>query len=135
MKTEKEKRAEMYPLYPELSEAGNKEAQELMDKFKVKAKKVLDGLLDDYLGAVYCNLLPDIESDSWLNYRNTIMEGFKNYDNRIIQNKYDFKEIRQQIYKEFKTDIDKDLNQDNLEKIKELEGTIKMLRELNERRY
>jgi hypothetical protein len=129
------KEANKYPLYPELSEDGNKEAQELMDKFKVKAKKVLDELLDDYLGTVYCNLLPSIESDSWINYRNTMMEGFKNYDNRLIQNKYDFKEIRQQIYKQFKTEIDKDLDQDNLDRIKELEDQLKFMRELEYRRF
>ncbi len=113
-----------YPFYPELNEQGNKEAQELMDKFKVSAKKVLDNLLDDYLGSVYVDLLPSIESDSWSNYRNTIMDGFKNYNNRHIQSKHDFKAIRQQIYNEFREDIIKDLDQDNLEKIKELQQRI-----------
>lgn len=121
---------EKYPLYPELNPDGNKDAQDLMDKFKQDAKKVLDNLLDDYLGNVYMNLLPEIESDSWVNYRNTLMDGFKNYNNRHVQNRYDFKDIRQQIYKDFREDIIKDLDQDNLEKISELEKTIQHMREM-----
>lgn len=101
-----------------------------MDRFKEQAKKVLDDLLDDYLGKVYVELLPEIESDSWGNYRNKIMDGFKNYDNRLIQNRHDFKEIRQQIYKDFREDIIKDLDQDNVEKIAELEKQIAWMREM-----
>jgi hypothetical protein len=118
-----------YPLYPELNEAGNEEAQALMDKFKANAKKALDELMDEYLGTVYCNILPDIESDSWQNYRNTMMEGFKNYDNRLAQNRWDFKKIRTEIYNQHREDIIKDLDQDNLEKIAELEKTIAMLQQ------
>src|SRR5690242_17826126 len=115
---------EDYPLYPELNEQGNKEAQELMDKFKVKAKKVIDDLLDDYLGNVYINLLPEIESDSWTNYRNTLMDGLRNYKNKD-RDRYAFKDIRQAIYREHKEEIDKDLNQDNLDKIKDNLDKIK----------
>jgi len=124
-----------YPFYPELPEAGQLEAQVLMDKFKANAKKVLDDLLDDYLGTVYCSLCPEIESDSWQNYRNTIMDGFRNYKNSELHRRYDFAEIRKQIYKEHKVEIDKDLDQDNLKKIAELEGTIKILRERENLRF
>ncbi len=124
---------EKYPLYPELNEAGNQEAQELMDKFKLKAKKVLDDLLDDYLGSCYVGLLPEIESDSWGNYRNTMMDGFKNYNNRLAQSRWDFKAIRQQIYEDFREDIIKDLNQDNLDRIKELEEQIAWMNRIHER--
>lgn len=117
---------EDYPFYPDLNESGKEEAQALMNKFKVNAKNVLDTLLNEYLGEVYCNVIPDIESDSWQNYRNTIMEGFKNYNNRSYR-EYDFKAIRQQIYKEHKEEIDHCLNQDNLAKISELEATIKRM--------
>lgn len=124
-----------FPLFPELNEAGNAEAQALMDKFKTKAKKVLDELLDEYLGQVYCELLPEIESDSWSNYRNQLMEGFRNYDNRLVQNRWDFDKIRTEIYKQHREDIIKDLNQDHLKKIEELEKQNSFLKEqLNELR-
>lgn len=115
-----------YPLYPELNPIGNEEAQVLMDKFKTNVKKVVDELLAD----LYVDLLPEIESDSWMNFRNKIMEGFRNYNNRHIQNRYDFKKIRQEIYKEYREDIIKDLDQDNLEKIESLETEIKRLNEI-----
>lgn len=124
-----------YPFYPELNEAGNDEAQMLMDKFKADAKKVLDNLLDDYLGTVYTDLLPSIESDSWTNYRNKMMDGFRNYNNRLVQSQHDFKTIRQEIYKEFRDDIVKDLDQDNLQKISELQIQIKYLQESLHNRY
>ena len=117
---------EEYPFYPELNESGKEEAQQLLNKFKIDAKTVLDNLLEDYLGEVYCNIIPEIESDSWQNYRNKIMDGFKDYGN-VSKREYDFKVIRQQIYKDFKEDIIHSLNQDNLIKISELEDTIKRM--------
>ncbi len=124
-----------YPLYPQLSEDGNKQAQELMDKFKEGAKKAIDDLLDEYMANFYCDILPEIESDSWLNYRNTIMNGFRNYNNRNKQNRWDFKTIRQEIYKEFRDEIIVDLNQDNLDKIKELEERIQRMTEREAQRF
>lgn len=117
---------EDYPFYPDLNESGKEEAQALMNKFKVNAKNVLDTLLNEYLGEVYCNVIPDIESDSWQNYRNTIMDGFRDYNNRS-RREYDFKAIRQQIYKEHKEEINHCLNQDNLARIAELEAVIKRM--------
>jgi RNA processing factor Prp31 len=122
-----------HPFYPELTEAGKVEAQELLNKFKTKAKSVLDNLLDDYLGEVYCNILPEIESDSWSNYRNTVIDAYKNYLNKDKRD-YDFKEIRQKIYLEYKEQIDADLNQDNLDKIKKLEKEIEQMREYEQHR-
>lgn len=118
-----------YPLYPELNNDGNKDAQELMNKFKAQAKKMLTSLLDDYMSEFYIDILPEIETDSWQNYRNTMMEGFQNYNNRHAHNRFDFKEIRQQIYNDFREDIIKDLNQDNLDKIAELEKSIEYLQQ------
>lgn len=116
-----------YPFYPELTEAGKIEAQKLINKFKEDAKKALDNLLDDYLNNVYCDIVPEIESDSWSNYRITIMDAFKDYNNKD-KREYDFKEIRQKIYSENKEQINKDLDQDNLKKIEELEKTIELMR-------
>lgn len=119
---------ENYDFYPELTEQGKEEAQLLMSSFKVKAKEVLENLIDDYCGRFYCEIVPEIGSDSWQNFRNKVMDGYKDYRNKEIRN-YDFKEIRQKLYKENKAEIDKDLNQDNLDKIKDLERTIEILQQ------
>lgn len=114
-----------YPLYPELSEVGKQQAQKLVDSFKAQLKKTADGVL----GELYCDVVAHIESDSWTNYRNDMMAGFKNYNNRFVQGEHDFKTIRQQIFKEFREDIIKDLNQDMVKEIEELKATINSLQE------
>jgi hypothetical protein len=123
--------SEQYPLYPELSEAGNEEAQALIDKFKESLKKVADEAISDF----YCDVAVHIESDSWSNYRNEMMAGFRNYDNRKVQGEYDFKEIRQAILKNHREDIITDLNQDMLKEIESLKEHIAFQDRLRENRY
>jgi hypothetical protein len=129
--TEAAREREQYPLYPELSEEGCQEAQILIDRFKNQLKKAADEIIGD----LYVDVPAYIESDSWTNFRNTLMAGFKNYGNRKIQGDYDFKEIRAQIYKDFREEIIEDLNQDNLKKIEELEKEVARLRENNNCRF
>jgi hypothetical protein len=123
--------SDQYPLFPELPAAGQEEAQCLIDKFKEAIKKAADEAIGDF----YCDVALHIESDSWQNYRNEMMDGFRNYDNRKVQGEYDFKEIRQAILKEHKADIVEDLNQDMLEEIKGLKDQIKFLNELRDHSY
>ena len=111
-----------YPLYPELPEEGKEEAQRLIDKFKEHVKKDIENLLGDLYVDVACH----IESDSWTNYRNAIIDGFRNYNNRKVQAPYDFKKIREEIYKEYREDIVKDLNQDILEENERLKEAVKL---------
>ena len=119
-----------FPLYPTLGEAGENEAQAIINKFKADMVKAADEALSD----LYCDVVVHIESDSWTNFANEIMAGFKNYDNRKIQSKYDFKTIRQEIYKEYREDIIKDLDQDILEENNSLKKTNAQLhRMLNDR--
>jgi hypothetical protein len=120
-----------YPLYPELSEEGKKEAQGWLDKFREKMKKVCDETLSE----VYCNVLDYIESDSWSNFRNEIMDGFRNYNNGKIQAEYDFKEIRQQILKHHRADIITDLNQDLVEETERLKKQVEEMRESMRKMY
>ncbi len=115
-----------YPFYPKLPEAGKEEAQLIIDGFK---KKLVEAA-EEAISNLYCDIVVHIESDSWTNYRNDMMEGFKDYNNRKVQGQHDFKAIRQQIYKDFRSDIIKDLDQDNLEKIKGLEEQLKWEKEL-----
>ena len=114
-----------FPLYPRLNEPGEEEAQDLVDRFKLKLKEAAD----EVIGTLYCDVATYIETDSWSNFRNQIMDGFKNYDNRKIQNGYDFKKIRAEIYKEYREDIIADLNQDLLEENEALKKDLEQTRE------
>ena len=113
-----------YPLYPELAEDAHKEAQSLIDKFKAEMVKGAE----DVIGRLYTDVAVHIESDSWTNFRNEVMDGYRNYNNRKIQAHQDFKIIRQSILKEHREDIINDLNQDLLEEIESLKEQIIWLR-------
>lgn len=117
---------EKYPLYPTLPEEGQREAEKLVEAFKILLTKAADEAIRD----LYCNILPYIESDAWSNFRNEMMDGFTNYANRKIQGEYDFKKIRQAILKEHRGDIIKDLNRDLIEEIGCLKKQLKYEREL-----
>lgn len=119
-----------YPLFPELHEDGKKEAEAVIEKFK----KRLKAIAEEVLGEVYCDIPTYIESDSWMNFRNALISAFKNYGNRKLQGEYDFKQIREQIYCQFREEIIKDLNQDNLEEIEKLKKEIRNLRDIIEQR-
>ena len=114
-----------FPLYPDLSEEGAKEAQALMDKFKQNMLKVCEETLSDLYTDVVCY----ISSDHWCNYRNQLMDGFRNYDNRKVQGEHDFAKIRESIYKEYREELIPDLNQDLLKEIESLKLTIKYMEE------
>lgn len=114
-----------YPFYPELSEEGAKEAQQLIEKFKADITKVAE----DTITQLYCEIIPYLESDSWGNFRNEIMSGFRNYNNKA-KAQYDFKEIRQQIYKEFRSEIIPDLNQDLVEENETLKKQLEHMSDL-----
>lgn len=118
-----------FPLYPELSEEGKKEAEAVVELFKAKFKKAAE----ECLGEIYTEIPSYIESDAWVNFRNALMSGFRNYGNRKLQADYDFKQIRQEIFFQFRDEILKDLDQDNLAKIDELQAEIRRLREMIER--
>lgn len=113
-----------FPLFPELSKEGRKEAQVLIDKFKEELIKVASRAIRD----LYTDIVGYIETDSWTNFRNEMMHGFKDYHNTKIHAKYDFRDIRDQMFKENREEIINDLNQDLIKKIADLEGTIEILR-------
>ena len=119
-----------FPLFPYLSEEGQKEAQELVDAFKKQMIKAAESAL----GELYCDVACNIESDSWTNYRNKLMAGFRNYSNRKVQGEYDFKAIRAEIYKEFREEIIIDLNQDLVKENEELKKDLEREREFSRRR-
>jgi len=115
--------SEKYPLYPRLSEEGEKESQIIIDAFKEKLKAAAE----DAIGELYCDVVPHIESDSWTNYRNDLMDGFSNYGNRLIQGEHDFAKIRASILKNHHEEIISDLNQDMLKEIERLKEEIEFV--------
>ena len=122
---------DQYPLFPELQEAAQKEAQRLLNKFGEKLKDVAG----EIIGNFYANIVPYIESDTWSNFRNQLMDGFKNYNNRKIQFAHDFAEIRKQIFEQFKDEIIKDLNQDMVDEIEKLKKENDQLSKMIDNRY
>jgi hypothetical protein len=107
--------------YPELSEQGAKQAVELIEKFKAQLAKHAEEAID----ALYMDIMPFIEADSWTNYRSQIVSGLSNYNNKDTY-PYDFQRIRAAIFKQHKDEILKDLNQDL---VKENEMLKKQLKE------
>jgi len=112
-----------FPLFPTLSEEAQKEAQELLELFKTRMKKVAD----EVIGDLYADVVPYIESDSWSNFRNELLAGFQDYSNSKIQGQYDFSKIRQAIYRLHRDEIVADLNQDLVEEVKRLKEEIERM--------
>ena len=100
-----------------------------MDGFKVKMRK----LCDEVLGDLYRDVAAYIETDQWTNFRNELLDGFRNYGNRRIQAAYDFAQIRRAIFEEFREEIVKDLNQDLVKEVEELKKRIEDERKWRER--
>jgi hypothetical protein len=122
--------SDKYPIYPELGETGEKEAIALIERFKAELKKAAICIAEEVTSDLYVHVMPFIESDSWGNFRNAVMDGYKDYGNRNIQAAYDFKEIRQAILEKHREEIIMDLNQDLLAEIKSLKKQLKIEREM-----
>jgi hypothetical protein len=58
-----------------------------------------------------------------------LLDGFKNYNNKTVA-EHNFHVIRQEIYKQFKDEIIKDLNQDLIKENKDLNEDHARIREL-----
>lgn len=94
-----------------------KDAQEFMDKYRVKMKDISD----EILGELYVNILPYVETDSWTNYRESL---------RIdLEHEYKFRKFkepwatnfRRAIFVENRDEISKLISEDILNRIKHLE--------------
>lgn len=105
--------------FPELTDEGRRQAQDLMTKFEIalkeKSLEIMEGITTDF----YCNILNEVEGDQWTNYRTKILNHLCDYRNRS-ESRYDFDRIRKSIYENHKDEIIKDLNQDLVEKVEEL---------------
>jgi len=104
-------------MYPDLPEQAKKEYQELIDNAKDKIKEVAEKAISD----LYCDVGTHIETDSWTNFRNTLINGIKGYPSYL---KHDFKKIREEIFKENREEIIKDLNQDLVDEVESLKAQL-----------
>ncbi len=106
-------------LFPELGKIRSDEAQELLKKFEDKIIEIAKDILSDF----YVQYVPHIESDAWANMRQHVLNELKNYS-QCKNIYYDYREIRKQILKEFRSEIIDDLNKDHLQKINSLEQLL-----------
>lgn len=117
-----------FPLYPELTETGQKEAQSIMEKFSADMIGAVKACLEEAGSHLYTDVLPHIESDSWTNYRNELVAGLSDYRNKHHA-EYDFAKIRRAMFEEYREEITKDLNQDLVKEVDRLKDHIKFLQE------
>lgn len=115
---------------PALTPEAEKQAMELIERFKKEILKACEGVLSD----LYCDMLPWIDSNAWTNFRNEVVEGFQGYNKKTI-GEYDIDEMRKAIYKKHKEEIIKDLNQDLVEENKKLKSDLDWHRRQRDRNY
>ena len=101
-----------------------KTIQQVIDKSKDKIRDSLNEMIDE----LYCDFTPFYEDDLFANMRIKIINSIKSYSEEYASS-YDWVGIRAKILAEHRENIIKDLNQDNLKKIEELEKTIEWLQE------
>ena len=115
-----------YPLFPELTEQGKKEAQDLMNKFEQKLKEKALEVMEQITTDFYVDIVNEVESDHWTNYRTKLLNGLCDYsNNKSKHGNHDFDRIRKAIYENHKKEIVKDLNQDLLAEIEDLKRQLK----------
>ena len=113
-----------YPLFPELTEEGKQQAQNLMIRFESILKETATKIMSEITTDFYCDILHEIESDHWMNYRTKMVNALCDYENKPNAS-YDFDRIRKSIYRNHKEAIVKDLNQDLLKEIDDLKEHIR----------
>lgn len=113
----------MSDLEPRLSDAGVKEFERLIEVFKKRIKEIAE----DVLGGLYENLPDYIESDSWINFRNTAMGIVCDYQKL---SPYDGRKIRDKIFMDNHAEIIKEIDKDHIRRIAELEDQIEYMRQL-----
>lgn len=99
------------------SEKLNKDAQELMDSFRLSMKKIAE----ETLGELYVNIMPYAETDSWTNYREALrLELEHEYKYSKFKNEW-ARDFRRAVFVENREEISKLIEKDILERIKHLE--------------
>ena len=125
-----EKDDKLYPLFPLLPDVAKEEAQQLIEDFKTEMKRAAD----EVISKLYTDIVFYIESDTWSNFRNKIVDGMRNYNNRHLQGKYDFKQIRESLLREYRDALIEDMNQDLVEENEKLKKELEFERQINDKR-
>jgi hypothetical protein len=111
-------------LYPELSDEGVQQFENAITAMKKQMEKAAVEAID----GVYVGLTHYIESDAWSNFRSEIVQAVSDYRGYKKVSGYDAKKIRRAIFEDFREEIISDLNQDNIDRIAELEEQIEQMR-------
>ena len=109
--------------YPELTEKGREECEKIIARFK---KKMVD-MCEETLSHLYTDVSIWIESDAYVNLRGQIMSDLSYYRGSACNHESDLKKLRDAIYKSHRGELIKDLNQDNIEEIKDLKEQIQSI--------
>lgn len=111
-----------------LSEAGEQEAMRLIASFKdslrIKAEEAIRDL--------YCDILPYIEGDAWMNFRNHALQHLQDYPSLCD---FDAEKIRKAILAKHRDQIIADLNTDLQKEVAELKERVTYLQERLGRSY
>jgi len=110
--------------YPELAEGGQEEAVALIEHFKTDLEKAAKEAISN----LYCDILPYIDSDSWMNFGNAILGHLCDYHRLRKHQPYNAQKIRQAIFKQFREEILPDLNQDLVEEVELLKEQLESAR-------
>jgi hypothetical protein len=109
--------------YPPLSEMGQLEAQELIENFKSKLRKVATEVISE----LYVDIASHIETDAWGNYRNQLWRELSDWKN--LHKHHNYKKVRDAIFQEHREELVKDLNQDLLSEIESLKKELEYARD------
>jgi hypothetical protein len=112
-----------FDIFPELDEQGKLEAQKLIDRFKENMMKIAE----EVLGDLYCDVVVHIETDSWTNYRNKMMDGLMDYGNQTLLKQKSYRALRGKLLHDYAPKIIDDLNKDLLDEIAELKRQIESM--------
>lgn len=94
-----------------------KDAQEFLNKFKIKMKAISE----EILGEIYVNIGPYIETDQWINYREALRIELE-HEYKYSTFKADWAiNFRRAVFVENREEISKLISEDILKKIKHLE--------------
>jgi hypothetical protein len=102
--------------YPMLSEEGVAEVQRLMDRFKADITEAAKNIIEDATTDMYCNVADYVDSDSWHNYRRSIIDQLGRYDKQGYS-QYDAKELGRQLLRYHKEEIQSDIIKDLQEQL------------------
>lgn len=107
----------------ELSEKGQQEAIELVERFKGELKAVAEKAIS----GLYCDLIPHIETDAWTNYREQLrIELQKHYVQQATVSDEGAwaMYVREAIFKQFRAELEQGVIADLTKRIEFLEKLL-----------